>query len=806
MSASLSRPLNGVGIARVCVLVCMAVFSNLVSAERLADKSTAVPSGTVVDWNATFSEPSGPSGTVGAFAVWDDGSGEALYVGAHNNSAGGIFTTAGGIAVNGIGRWNGVSWSALGSGLNGSVSSIAAIDDELVVCGSFNRAGGVLVNGIARWNGHRWADMGADFRDCSTTTVLGGVLYASGNLNSIPWTVARWTGSSWVAVGSGFDQPVSALAVYNGSLVAGGNFRTFDTRQIRYVAQWDGSEWQSIGTGLPGWVMELAVHQGELIASGLFTYGSGGTTSRVAHWNGSSWGPLGALNRAEALVDVDGELYAGTTGTNGGVMHWTGGAWVPVGGGTDGIVYSAFGWQGQLYVGGVFGRAGNTAANRAARWNGSTWAALGAGIDGTVIDVVEHEGSLIAAGRFRGGNGLLSQGVARWTGAGWEALGTGLGNHGYAVTVFESQIVAAGPFGTDGNGDPTSRVMRWDGNNWIPMGSVIGGYVYDLIIYNGELLAGGEMRYAGATPLENVARWNGSAWVPFGPRPLGVVWAMIIHNGQLVASGYDPFSVDEYNAVRWNGQSWEPLGTQPSREMPALAVLGNELYGSAGPSGSASGNSVFRWEGTHWIALPGLSHRVYSLVVYENALLAAGSNPDGSDIPVSRWDGNAWSPVGASFDIGIAKLFVYQGQLLASGNFHRAGNLITPYIAAYGPAQQTQTAITASSPAPSAIGQSVQISVEITGLTAPTVGYVTVSGVPGGACTDLDLVPINGTTAQAQCTIQWTRGCPRWLTANYMGGTDGTTTWQPSKSELYTHLVTGGTNCAEIGIFADSFE
>jgi len=457
-------------------------------------------------------------------------------------------------------------------------------------------------------------------------------------------------------------------------------------------------------------------------------------------------------------------------------------------------------------VGGELTHAGGWAVTNVVAWNGTRFTTLGNGLNGTVTALAVVGATLYAAGDFTASGATPLPHVARWTGSGWQALGAGLAREGYAVTVFESQIVAAGPQGSDGNGDPTSRVVRWDGTSWIPIGSDFGGDVYDLIVYNGELIAAGEFRYSGAVVLENVARWNGSAWVPFGSRPLGLVSAMIIHDGQLVLSGYDPYSNDTYNAVRWDGQAWQPLGTQPSREMLALAVHDNVLYGSSGYSASASGSSVFRWDGTHWIALPGLNHRIFSLLVYDNALVAAGSNADGSDIPVSRWDGNAWSPIGASFDRGMAKLFVYRGQLLASGNFHRVGNLITPYIAAYGPAQLTQTAITATSPSPSAIGQSVQISVEVTGLSAPKVGYVTVTGAPGGSCSDLELVPVNGTTAQAQCTIQWTRGCPRWLTANYMGGTDGTTTWQPSKSESSLHLVTGGIDCADVGIFADRFE
>ena len=35
--------------------------------------------------------------------------------------AGGEFTTAGGNAANDIAQWNGSSWSALGSGMNGDV-------------------------------------------------------------------------------------------------------------------------------------------------------------------------------------------------------------------------------------------------------------------------------------------------------------------------------------------------------------------------------------------------------------------------------------------------------------------------------------------------------------------------------------------------------------------------------------------------------------------------------------------------------------------------------------------------------------
>jgi hypothetical protein len=62
-------------------------------------------------------------------------SGSTLY-------AGGYFTTAGGIAANYIAQWNGSSWSALGSGMNGAVSALAVSGSTLYAGGNFTTAGG----------------------------------------------------------------------------------------------------------------------------------------------------------------------------------------------------------------------------------------------------------------------------------------------------------------------------------------------------------------------------------------------------------------------------------------------------------------------------------------------------------------------------------------------------------------------------------------------------------------------------------------------------------------------------------------
>jgi hypothetical protein len=84
-------------------------------------------------------------------------SGSDVYVG-------GSFTTAGGNPANYIARWNGSSWSALGSGLDNGVSAIAVSGNDIYVGGSFLNAGGNPANNVAKWNGSNWSPLGIGVR------------------------------------------------------------------------------------------------------------------------------------------------------------------------------------------------------------------------------------------------------------------------------------------------------------------------------------------------------------------------------------------------------------------------------------------------------------------------------------------------------------------------------------------------------------------------------------------------------------------------------------------------------------------
>lgn len=97
------------------------------------------------NWSDQFGFPGpGADGPIRALAL--DGAGN-LY-------AGGCFTQAGGVSANGVAKWDGTSWSPLGSGMGGDVWALA-LDGvgNLYAGGNFTQAGGKSSSYIARWNG-----------------------------------------------------------------------------------------------------------------------------------------------------------------------------------------------------------------------------------------------------------------------------------------------------------------------------------------------------------------------------------------------------------------------------------------------------------------------------------------------------------------------------------------------------------------------------------------------------------------------------------------------------------------------------
>jgi len=312
--------------------------------------------------------------------------------------AGGNFTTAGGKGASYVARWDGVSWSPVGSGMDnfGYVYCFEEYKGELYVGGEFTAAGGVSASRIARWNGSAWSAVrGGANNLVRALVVYNNELYAAGDFTTMDGLsanqIAVWNGSTWSSLGSGLNNGVFALEVFEGELYVGGDFTTAGGLSVNRIARWNGSSWYAVGSGVDNIVTSLAVYGNELFAGGLFTTAGGDTSRYVAKWNGSSWfsvgsAPNGIIWSFEVLDNI---LYAGGYfGTDGGsrdiVVGWDGANWSSIGTGNDGVYALAL-YNGELYAGGAFTMAGGVGANRIVKWNGLSWSVAGSGTDERII-------------------------------------------------------------------------------------------------------------------------------------------------------------------------------------------------------------------------------------------------------------------------------------------------------------------------------------------------------------------------------------------------------------------------------------
>ena len=189
-----------------------------------------------------------PAGTAPSGIPWAPGwidYVEALAVGPDGSLyAGGVFTTAGGVAANYTARWDGTQWNSLGSGMDDLVYALAVGPDGLLYAGGwFTTAGEVAANDIARWDGAQWHPLESGMNVAVDALAIGpdGLLYAGGWFTTAGEVaanrIARWDGAQWHPVsvfsGNGMDGLVCALALDpDGSLYAGGSFRELARFQL----------------------------------------------------------------------------------------------------------------------------------------------------------------------------------------------------------------------------------------------------------------------------------------------------------------------------------------------------------------------------------------------------------------------------------------------------------------------------------------------------------------------------------------------------------------------------------------------
>jgi hypothetical protein len=105
---------------------------------------------------------------------------------------GGPFTAVDGTVVNGIAKWDGKGWSALGSGMDGYITALAVAGNDLYAAGGFTTAGGSAASNIAKWDGNSWSALGSGLDDeVDALAVSGSDLYAGGIFTTAGGSAAK---------------------------------------------------------------------------------------------------------------------------------------------------------------------------------------------------------------------------------------------------------------------------------------------------------------------------------------------------------------------------------------------------------------------------------------------------------------------------------------------------------------------------------------------------------------------------------------------------------------------------------------
>ncbi|MCP4545823.1 MAG: T9SS type A sorting domain-containing protein [bacterium] len=521
--------------------------------------------------------------------------------------------------------WDGFRLPGAGGYPGGHISDAAVYKNELYVVGAFTWIGETAASCIARWDGERWHPLGS--------------------------------GLFWDEWGSpkGYS-----LAVYDGLLIAGGQFVSVDGVWTESIAAWDGESWSALDDGLhsgygyqyPAVVYDLVSHDGSLYAAGWFIEASGQTARSVARWDGSEWHPLGV--------------------------------------GIGGTCFSICGHGAEIIVGGAFEEMGDdTVAGRIAAWNGSTWSTMNGGMDDRVYDLTVYGSDIVAAGSFRLAGGVIASRLAAWDGSQWREFAGGADDAVVALDTGETELFAGGSFSTIGGIDAGGMAL-WNGSMWESLAEERFYSLREIVITGEGLVAVGSFTRVDDLYAAQIARHDGTEWSVIGGEGHGFdpeiynfwVDAVGIYEGRPVVGGdfNQASGLDMHGLAQWNGEEFEELGgsiTDGGHAKAFCEYRGDLVVsGGFGEVGGVQVDGIATWNGTSWHDMAGgIDSRIDALTVFDDKLIAGGWSGNAGGIPfthVVAWDGESWSALGNNLPNVVYALIEYQGQLIAGGNFDYA--------------------------------------------------------------------------------------------------------------------------------------
>lgn len=212
------------------------------------------------------------------------------------------------------------------------------------------------------------------------------------------FSMAQRVVSMGAGLGSGTQE--RCMMEYDGKLVIGGSFPSFNGHDRWNIVGWDGAQFYDFPGAFELWndnVADVAIYQGDLVA-----YGRNGGVAGVMRWNGSTWSsmPIAGQLSTGHLVVSSGQLYV-LNAVQSFVKYWNGSAAVDLPP-FNSTVRAIASYNGSLYAGGSFTATGDGSVelNHLARWNGTAWEAVLTGLNGDVQGMDSTSEGLVLRGTF----------------------------------------------------------------------------------------------------------------------------------------------------------------------------------------------------------------------------------------------------------------------------------------------------------------------------------------------------------------------------------------------------------------------
>jgi hypothetical protein len=568
-------------------------------------------------------------------------------------------------------RWNGRSWSrlplrvprgAIGGALNGVACSSST---ACIAVGTFTTAAGVRIALIERWNGVRWQIESGPWTLGTHGSALSAVSCGAGtDCTAVgSWSgqslALHWNGQAWSV------KPTPSQTTLSGVSCPSANFCTAVGGAA--VLRWNGRAWSverrvtlPSGNSLDG----------VACTSMAFCVAVSGSAAEL--WNGSRWSServaiprpgehqsssmdavscvssrscfaVGTLTRYVPCPDSCGPYYTVTTLL---AEHWDGARWSgqvtpnPNGNATyynpaPALTSVSCSSSSACTAVGPYTDAYSRAVALAEGWNGIAWS-VQAAADGP--GKTDHQGgslrgvdcasprSCTAVGSFNfTPNQITIQEVLaeHWNGVRWAVQHTPAqvtGNPGAAMMNLNAlscpsaaACIAVGTTTLDGN-TQLALSERWSGSRWVlertpspPTESAVSGMGTRLESVScrsaSACTAVGYFEDANHDDYAVADHWNGATWTI--QRTPGLSGAKLNavscpSNTTCIAVGaltHDAGNTHQTLAERWNGSRWTTLATAGSGQLTSLSCRSSRSCIAVG------GTTAETWDGTRWASL-----------------------------------------------------------------------------------------------------------------------------------------------------------------------------------------------------------